>query len=129
MVVSMQVKDSEDTVMDKPDICTKETENDDAKSGNLNECCKQQGGLKKGIKRGCRSASTPPGSKQNYATISRNVSSPKGGSGDCHHTDATASDARRSNGNSAEDQILKVELVDETRKKAIRQELKKKMRR
>jgi hypothetical protein len=34
----MQGKDSEESVMEKPDVCSKETENGDAK---------QQGGLKK----------------------------------------------------------------------------------
>jgi hypothetical protein len=67
---------------------------------------------KKRIKDGRRSAATPPGSKQDYATISRNVSSPKGECGDTHHIDASVSDARRSNGNSTEDQIPKVDLVD-----------------
>jgi hypothetical protein len=99
----MQGKDSEESVMEKPDVCSKETENGDAK---------QQGGLKKRIKDGRRSAATPPGSKQDYATISRNVSSPKGECGDTHHIDASVSDARRSNGNSTEDQIPKVDLVD-----------------
>jgi hypothetical protein len=50
---------------------------------------------KKRIKDGHRSAATPPASKQDYATISRNVSSPKGESGNNHHIDASVSDARR----------------------------------
>jgi hypothetical protein len=83
----MQGKNSKDSVMETPDVCSKETENGDAK---------QQGGSKKKrIKDGHRSAATPPASKQDYATISRNASSPKGESGNNHHIDASVSDARR----------------------------------
>ncbi|KAK3138249.1 hypothetical protein QOZ80_5AG0366390 [Eleusine coracana subsp. coracana] len=124
-VASMQVTDPEGTVMEKPDVCSKETENEDATSGNLNECGKKKGGLKKIIKRERRLAATPPGSKQCYATISRDVSSPKVGSGDNQHIDASVTDDRRSNGNSAEGQVPEVDHVDETRKKAIERELKK----
>ncbi|TVU20583.1 hypothetical protein EJB05_36797 [Eragrostis curvula] len=122
-VANMQVKDPENAVMEKPDVCRIETENDGVTSGNLNEGCKKPSVLKNRIKRGRRSAATSPGSKQGRA---KNLSSPKGGSGDNHHMDASISDATRSNGNSTEDQIPEVDLVDETRKKAIQRELKKK---
>lgn len=116
----MQVKDPEGTVTERPDVCRKETENEDATSGNL----KQQGGLNNRLKRGRKSASTPRGSKQGNATVSKNVRSPNVASGDNEHNNASVS-ARRSDGNSVEDQIPEVDLVDETRKKAIQQELKK----
>ncbi|KAL6609650.1 hypothetical protein ACP70R_039619 [Stipagrostis hirtigluma subsp. patula] len=122
VVASMPDKDPEGTVMEEPNGSRNNVVNEET-SGNLKGGCKKDKTVKNRMNRGRRSSATPE-SKQGDATISRKVGSPKGVSRQDHQKDAS-SDVGRSNGDSTEDQIPGLALVDEARKKAIQREMKK----
>ncbi|XP_062231902.1 homeobox protein HOX1A-like isoform X2 [Phragmites australis] len=126
VIASTPVKESEGTMMEKPNGCRNDVANEEITSGNLDEGCKIESALGKDINCGRRMTVTPPESKQGYATILRKVGSPKGGSGKNHHKNASVSDVRGSQGDSAEDHFRGLDLVAEARKKAIQREMKKK---
>uniref|UniRef100_A0A0A8ZVZ3 Hox1a n=1 Tax=Arundo donax TaxID=35708 RepID=A0A0A8ZVZ3_ARUDO len=113
--------------MEKPDGCRVNVANEELTSGNLNEGCKQESAVNKGINCGQRMAVTPE-SNQGNATISRKVGSRERGSRKKHRKNVSISDVRGSKGDSAEDQIPGLDLVDEARKKAIQREMMKKQK-
>uniref|UniRef100_A0A0A8Y1I0 Homeobox domain-containing protein n=1 Tax=Arundo donax TaxID=35708 RepID=A0A0A8Y1I0_ARUDO len=123
VMASTPVKEPEGRVMAKPDGCRINVADEEMMSGNLNEGCKQESAVKNGIDRGQRMAVTLE--NQGYATISRKVGSP-GGFRKKHRNNASVSDVRGSKGDSAEDQIMGLDCVDEARKKAIQREMTKK---